>query len=402
VVMNLEEPRPFGGIRLRIPPRAFDQTIVVVLGVGSALAVVFGEAPEGRAGLRWIAVVLAIAQAVPLWWRRRRPALVLLLCWIATILYYVLDLPENAAIGLGTLIATYSIAAYGTARESVIGGVASVAVITALTTTGVLIAAEPKLSWGDVVFSAVFVAAVWLVGENVHVRRLRAAALEERAQRLKREAQLESARAAADERARIARELHDVVAHAVSTIVIQAGGARRVIASDREQAKRALEVIETTGRDALGELRRVLGVLRSDGASELEPQPGLALLDSLVQAVRKTGLPIEVETRGVPFALPAVVDLSAYRIVQEALTNVVKHAGEARVRVLLTYEAGRLDVEVSDDGRGAAAELRDGGAGHGLVGMRERVALLGGELTTRPRSGGGFEIRARLPVGDRP
>jgi signal transduction histidine kinase len=404
--MSLEDRRPFGGLRWRIPPRVLDVVIVLIFGIIAVAASLLAKAPKGRDDLRWVAVVLSLASVVPLWWRRSRPALALLLCWAATIAYLVLDLPENVA-GTTVLVAVYSIAAYGRGRESMLGGASSVALMAALTSLGVL-TGEPKQDWANVVASSVIMAAVWLIGENVHVRRLRAVELEERAHQLERQAELEAARAASKERARIARELHDVVAHSVSTIVVQAGGARRVLDAEPSEAAHALEVIETTGRDALAELRRVLGVLRTDGGradgdgdGHLEPQPGLARLDDLVGAVREAGLQVEVQTQGKPYPLPAAVDLSAYRIVQEALTNVLKHAGDARARVVLRYARHWLSVVVLDDGMGAAAGLREHGGGHGIAGMRERASLLGGALVARARRGGGWMVHARLPVAER-
>ena len=218
----------------------------------------------------------------------------------------------------------------------------------------------------------------------------RARAAEERAQRSEEHAQ----RAVDDERNRIARELHDVIAHSVSVMTVQAGAVRRLLTPEQEREREALLTVEETGRQALTEMRRLLGVLRrSDETVALAPQPGLATLEQLVGQVREAGLPVEMCFEGEQIVLPPGIDLSAYRIVQEALTNALKHAGPARAWVVVRYGTDQVEVEVANDG------ISNGSSdGYGLIGMRERVALYGGELTAGPRAGGGFTIKARLPV----
>ena len=218
----------------------------------------------------------------------------------------------------------------------------------------------------------------------------RARAAEERAQRSEEHAQ----RAVDDERNRIARELHDVIAHSVSVMTVQAGAVRRLLTPEQEREREALLTVEETGRQALTEMRRLLGVLRrSDETVALAPQPGLATLEQLVGQVREAGLPVEMSFEGEQIVLPPGIDLSAYRIVQEALTNALKHAGPARAWVVVRYGTDQVEVEVANDG------ISNGSSdGYGLIGMRERVALYGGELTAGPRAGGGFTIKARLPV----
>ena len=214
---------------------------------------------------------------------------------------------------------------------------------------------------------------------------------EERAQRSEEEARS----AAAEERSRITRELHDILAHSVSVMTVQASAVRRVLKPEQEREREALLTVEETGRQALAEMRRLLGILRSDHeAAALAPQPGLGTLPELVEQVRQSGLPVELTVEGPPVALPAGIDLSAYRIVQEALTNALKHAGPAHAWVNVRYAEGDVEIEVENDGE----NHRGGDAGYGLVGMRERVALCGGELQSGPRPGGGFKISARLPV----
>ena len=240
------------------------------------------------------------------------------------------------------------------------------------------------------------VATPWLAGRSSRARAQRLALLEQEALQRERVA-------VGEERARIARELHDVVAHSVGGMVAQAQGARRMLDRDPERARAALEAIELTGRNALDEMRRSLGVLRhSDPGADAprEPQPGMDELERLVEESRATGLKVELETEGEPAPLPAGVDLSAYRIVQEALTNARKHAGPVRARVRVRYGAEAIEVEVVDDGApGGAPSGGANGSGQGLVGMRERVALYGGELHAGRRPEGGFVVRATLPLG---
>jgi signal transduction histidine kinase len=202
--------------------------------------------------------------------------------------------------------------------------------------------------------------------------------------------------AVAEERLRIARELHDVVAHAISVIVLQARGGRRSLAMDPDETRQALDTIEATGSEALAEMRRLLGMLRRDDEEiALAPQPSLRHLDSLASQVREAGLPVEVSIEGEPVELSPGVDVSAYRIVQEALTNALKHAGPATARVIVRYGDHHLELEIADTGVGANA---GGEEGHGLAGMRERVSLYGGNIDSGPRDGGGFAVKARLPL----
>jgi signal transduction histidine kinase len=221
--------------------------------------------------------------------------------------------------------------------------------------------------------------------------------LEDRALRLEREREEKAKAAVSEERARIAREMHDVVAHNVSVIVVQAGAARRVMEADRVRASEALAAIEMTGRQTLQEMRRLLGVLRTDDdVLALSPQPGLAELGALIDEVRKAGMPVDFREEGIPHELPPGHDLVAYRVVQEALTNVLKHAGQAKVWITLKFTSRSLELEVLDDGRGPTHSGEPEG-GHGLFGMRERLALYGGTLETGERPGGGFSLRACLP-----
>jgi signal transduction histidine kinase len=245
-------------------------------------------------------------------------------------------------------------------------------------------------------------ATAWLLGHFAHNYRAYAARLEERTAELERAREELARRAVTEERLRLARELHDVVAHAMSVIAVQSGVGAHVADSRPGEVGRALAAIEVTSRAALTELRRLLGVLRQDGdpQASLAPVPGLANLDVLLAEVAEAGLAVRLRVEGAPAPLPAGVDLSAYRIVQEALTNVVKHAGPAHAQVVVGYGDQEVTVEVIDDGRGAVTSVTDGraGTGNGLIGMRERVAAVGGDLEVGPRPHGGFRVAARLPV----
>ncbi|MCX4639602.1 histidine kinase [Streptomyces sp. P9-2B-2] len=246
----------------------------------------------------------------------------------------------------------------------------------------------------------------WVLGDSMRTRRAYWAQLEERAARLEKEREAQARIAVAAERARIARELHDVVAHNVSVMVVQADGAAYVLDAAPEQTRKALETISGTGRQALAEMRRLLGVLRTGEqpeSGEYVPQPGVEQLTDLIDQVRSAGLPVDFRREGEPREVPSSVELTVYRIVQEALTNTRKHGGpDVGATVRLSYRDDDLDLLVEDDGRGAQRELyEEGGSdglGHGLIGMRERVGMVGGTLAAGPRPGGGFRVSAVLPL----
>lgn len=265
-------------------------------------------------------------------------------------------------------------------------------------------------SVGESIFFAVLLTVpfvlAWVLGDSMRTRRAYWAQLEEKAARLEKEREAQSRIAVAAERARIARELHDVVAHNVSVMVVQADGAAYVLDAAPEQTRQALETISGTGRQALAEMRRLLGVLRTGEqpeSGEYVPQPGVEQLSDLMEQVRGAGLHVDFQVEGEPRELPSSVELTAYRIVQEALTNTRKHGGpDVAATVRLAYKEDDLDLLVEDDGRGAQRELyEEGGAdglGHGLIGMRERVGMVGGTLAAGPRPGGGFRVSAVLPL----
>jgi signal transduction histidine kinase len=344
-----------------------------------------------------MAVVLVLAGTLPLAWRRRFPLAVLAATGALAIVLEAANYPPSTG-GVPVLVALYTVTTRSSRRVAIRAGVA-----TAVGIFLALLVSHESVTVGDVIENVIVFGTAWVLGDHSRVRQAYLAELETRAAQLEREREVNAAQAVADERARIARELHDVIAHNVSVMVVQAGAARRTMDRDADGAKEAMELIESTGRQALDEMRRLLGVLRRDNdpvQAALAPQPSVRHLDQLVAQVREAGLPVELEVEGEPQPLASGVDLSAYRIVQEALTNSLKHAGPAHATVHVRYGRSDVEVTVTDDGSGPG--LAEGGnghdGGHGLVGMRERVALYGGELEVGPRQGGGFEVRARLPV----
>jgi signal transduction histidine kinase len=324
-------------------------------------------------------------------WRRRRP-LVLLGALVAATLsnFWLPDAGEGEAIGILVLVALYSAGAYTEGREEIAAIALSVALWILIT------AGDPDgIYLGGLVFFGIVVWAPFVVGRLIRARRQRETLLEDRAVLLESEREERARAAVAEERARIARELHDIVAHAISVTVLQARGGRRLLREDPEEARRAFDTIERTGSQTLAEMRRLLGMLRADDEQlALAPQPSLSRLDALARELTNAGLPVEVRVDGDPHELPASVDLSGYRIVQEALTNALKHAGPARAIVSVRYGDGEVEIEVVDDGSAAG---NGDGTGHGLLGIRERVAVHGGAFEAGRRTIGGYAVRARLP-----
>jgi signal transduction histidine kinase len=393
----------------RVDPTRVDIALAVVLAVIELLSLWLVSPSAGGQSPDILASALALAMTLPLVFRRRRPVLVLAIIVMATILD-VLRGPSGGVVSLAVLIAVYSVAANADRRASIaaLGWTMAAAVVfvaASAVSTGPTV--HPVL-WATVLVVAWLVfGTVWLVGDLVRSRGEAVAELRQRNAELEAEREENARLAVVGERARIARELHDAVAHSLSVMVVQAGAARRALETAQpggegaaERARGALTAIESTGRDTLSEMRRVVGALRPTGDEPYEPQPSLDALDRLLATVREAGLPVELVTEGEARAVPRSVDLSAYRVVQEALTNTLKHAHAASARVRLHYGSDALDVEVTDDGRGAAARLLEAPhRGYGLPGMRERVAMVGGELVAEPGPSGGFVVRARLPLG---
>jgi len=290
--------------------------------------------------------------------------------------------PQVIGSSIAELCALYGLSVWTSRRRFLLGTVAVTVAILAS-------AAGPHTTLSSNAFVLLVVLAVMLLVRRIVGDR------ERRAQLAERERDLAAREAVVDERARIARELHDVVAHSVSVIVVQAQAGPRLLA-EPAQVRDVFRSIETTGREALDELRRLLGVLRRDEQLPVGPQPGLDALQPLIQQLRDAGLGVELRVEGEPVRLPPGIDLSAYRIVQEALTNTLKHAGPAESEVTIRYDRSTLELEILDNGTGAP--VRVNGSGHGLVGMRERVALYGGSLEAGARNGHGFAVRAWLPL----
>jgi signal transduction histidine kinase len=265
--------------------------------------------------------------------------------------------------------------------------------------TAILVALIPGHTTAEVFFIPIDFAVCWFAGFMLRGTADQAQAAEARAIVAERDREADALRAVVEERTRIARELHDIVGHSVSVMTVQTSGVRRLLRPEQEQEREALLAVERTGREALAEMRRVVGALRDpDGGPALAPQPSLSRIDTLVAHARETGLPVDLEIEGEPVPLPAGVDLTAYRLVQEGLTNSIKHAAADHAEVHVRYDDGHVEIEVSDDGRGTSGDAPSNGGGDGLVGMRERVSIYGGELEAGPRAEGGFRLRARLPV----
>ena len=402
----METPTRAWGWIGRLRPRTVDRLLVAtlfVLGLTSFIDLRFGDRPlplsrgipGGTVTVVMIGLVLLLVQVIPLLWRRSHPSLVLLLVAGAFAARELIGFNAGIA-GLGLLVAMYSVAAYEQrARRLVFLVVAGLGFVAGFVVFGVT--GNPR-SFAITVPSVFFVAA-WLIGDYLRTRRAYVAQLEERAARLERERDQDRRLAADEERTRIARELHDVVAHDVSVIAIQAGAARAVQLSKPDAAAKALGLIETTARETLVELNRLLGVLRSSNGAipDRSPQPGIGQLAGLVEELRAAGLEVDARVEGEPQPLPPALDLSAYRILQEATTNVLKHARAHRVDIRVHYTQAMLALDVRDDGPGGGGDPASS-SGHGLIGMRERVALFGGQLRAGRDPAGGFSVHARLPL----
>jgi signal transduction histidine kinase len=386
-------PRAVGGPFTRWP-RVADTVLALV--VFLVMLLVSPEGPDGELAFRGVdevsiaaLIVSAVASGV-LYWRRSQPLVVfgviVTLALAATV--PSAGLGDAETVGIAMMFALYSVGRHASNNR---WGYIALGGALAFVTISSLSHGETPAALG---FGLCFTFVVWYSGRRLRIRGERAAQLE-------REQAAEARRAVAEERTRIARELHDVVAHRVSLMTVQAGAAKTVAADDPEAASQAMHAVEKAGRQALDELRHLLGVLRPEADVEaLGPQPGLAEVPRLVDQFRAAGLEVSLTMDGAQTDLPARVELSAYRIVQEALTNALKHAGPgARTEVRLHTDSRGVDIEVLDDGRGVTILT---GSGHGIVGMRERALLLGGRLDASPRPGGGFHVVAHLPLGREP
>jgi signal transduction histidine kinase len=376
--------------RRRMTRRAWAFAIAVALGAAllGLLEAFWGVNATHRQGPHWVEALLFVTTSLFLVFRRVSPlGCMAAITAVSAVEFALAGSPEGQGVATAAMVAAYSVARY-----------------------------RPRRSWWGLVLVAVFwvawagfdpmntrpaqyaqsgvwmmeIVIPWLVGALV---RSQAQNLEQR--RVSREQR--SARAVAEERNRIARELHDVIGHSVSVMTVQASAVRRRLTPDQAVEREALETVERVGREALGEMRRMVGVLREAGLDpDREPPPGLSQVSGLVDKVRATGLPVELTISGDPRPLPGGLDLTAYRLLQEGLTNTMRHAAEpAHAEVGITYGEGALELSVRDDARTTEPGVE---AGHGLLGLRERVAVYGGELVARPRLGGGFELLATLPL----
>ena len=372
----------------RIDLVTVDRLAAVVLFAGLQLELWLADAFHGP---RALMLALAVLMTFPLAFRRRAPLAVAATVVLANGFSGLLMGPQESISWLVSwLCAVYGLAVWTAPRAFAVG-----LAITAISI--VLVALGPGGGFSeDVLWIVSTLVVTMLVRRVVRERQLRADAFEQRARLLERERDLQAREAVIEERARIARELHDIVAHAVSVIVVQAGAERRSLAGELAGTRDVLASIEQTGRGALAEMRRLLGMLREDGGEPaLAPQPTLARLEPLLEQVRAAGLEVDVSVEGERSRLSPGLDVSAYRIVQEALTNALRHAGPARAEVVVRYGERELAIAVRDDGRGNAS---GNGRGHGLVGMRERAALYGGQIDAGPSDDGGFEVLVRLPL----
>lgn len=380
-------------------PFAADAAFAALVGALS-IAGLLSATPDGtqREGDA-LGIALLVAQAAALAFRRRVPLTSLAVLSIPVVAFWVRDYATN--FDAISLIGVYSATANSSGARRrvswVVGGV--IGLLTTVALLGVLSPEEDLPPVAVLGIAAIHVTAA-VVGEMVHDRRIRVVELEERAIRAEAERELLAREAVLRERADIARDLHDVVAHEMSVMVVQAGAAQRLLTTQPERAAEALEQVQVTGREALSEMRRMLGVLRSeDRELELTPQPTLADLGAMVQRCTDAGVPTELSVEGTPAVSTPSAEMAVFRVAQEALTNVIKHAGRpVRATVRVTFLGDRVRLEVDDDGRGATPDELRSTTGHGLVGMRERAELYGGTLRAGSRPGGGFRVAATIPL----
>jgi signal transduction histidine kinase len=372
----------------------FDALVVVGIGVGIAIAVAWQDKKNGPEGPLWFDVLASVLIVAPFLLRRRfpfaAPAAVAVIIGASSFVDH--RLIPNSIVPLLAGIAANVLFAMLPERRQAVAGYALTVGVAAIVNNYDPEGSVASLLWVTVVFTI-----AWLVGWAFGGQSKEVAEARERARRAEREREERARLAVAEERARIARELHDVVGHSVSVMTVQASAVRRLLNPEQEREREALLIVEQTGREAMAEMRRMVGVLRRpEEAPALAPQPSLEHLEKLVEQAREAGLPVSLKVEGDAVQLPAGVDLTAYRLVQEGLTNALKHARADHAEVLVRYADGNVELTVTDDGSGEGGG--DSG-GHGLVGMRERVSVYGGELEAGPRPEGGFRLRARLPVG---
>jgi signal transduction histidine kinase len=372
----------------------FDIVILTVVGIGLTGAVLGRERKDGPAGPLWFDVLAILAIVLPLLARRRFPFGAPVALAVAAASTSFIDntvVPYDGVTFLAGCAALFLVGSLRERSQAVAGFAVAEGVL------AVVVNNDPNGAVGDFVVASIIFTIVWSIAFGVGRKSEEADEARERATRAEREREERARVAVADERARIARELHDVVGHSVSVMTVQASAVRRLLRPEQRREREALLIVERTGREALAEMRRMVGVLRRpEEAPALAPQPSLEHLDKLVAQAREAGLPVELRVEGESVQLPAGVDLTAYRLIQEGLTNAIKHARATRAEVVVHYTDDHVELAVSDDGSGSGGNS-DGG-GHGLVGMRERVSVYGGELEAGPAPSGGYRLSARLPI----
>ena len=390
-------------------PLAFDAAIAGILWVLSLLTLkALWPLTHQEHPVR--AILITSLALVPLIWRRRYPLAVLAVMSIVFTVGHALNVPESEWWTYSWAVAFYGAGVYGSSRHRDLVRLGAVAAFLAVLIHRLFFREIEGFEGNLALLQALSLAAnvlaviaVWWFSDAVRVRRQQEAQLAETIVQLELDRQENARRAVFDERVRIARELHDVVAHHVSVMGVQAGAARRVLQKHPDKAEEALSNIEAASREAVQEMHRLLGFLRQEPeVAPLAPQPGMSQLTTLVDQMRDAGLPVELEIEGIARSLPPSVDLSAYRIVQEALTNTLRHAGPARAQVRVNYADSAIDIEVLDNGRGPLTSQNGNATGHGLIGMRERVTLLGGTFQAGHHPGVGYSVRAHLPLDGTP
>jgi signal transduction histidine kinase len=369
------------------------EILIALLAIEAMLELVVGRDNPNSSRTLWFAIPAIAVLVLPLFFRRRFPFAALASYWVLAAAISFIDWrPIPFAVSLFAVGLTTAFL-LGNLPDPLKAGAGLVVIVVCM---AILMYEIPGHSTAELVFLPLEFAIAWIGGFALRERSEQADAAELRATMAERERDAAARIAVAEERARIARELHDIVAHAVSVMVLQVGAVRHKLPNDFAEDRDALNGVERAGRTALAEMRRLLAAMRSDGESaELTPQPGLERLDSLVAEVGRAGLPVRLHVDGEPFPLPRAIDLSGYRIVQEGLTNALKHARATVAEVTVRYQPNELQLEIRDDGIGSATS---DGLGHGLVGIRERVKIYGGEMTAGSVNGGGFVLSTRLPL----
>jgi signal transduction histidine kinase len=370
--------------------------LILVAAVESALEVALRRnAPQAPTSAAWFAVPAIGVVVLPLLFRRQFPFAAPAMLWLLAAALSFVDgrlMVFTAGAYLAGMVASFLLGNLRDEKQARLG----LAVVAG--GAAIVVYNDPSHAPGEFVFIPLVFALVWVAGFAVRSRAAHAEAAEQRAVHAEHERETAARIAVAEERSRIARELHDIVAHAVSVMVLQVGAVRHKLPDAQREDRDALSHVEQAGRAALTEMRRLLDAMRADGENaELAPQPGLDRVDALIGEVGRAGLPVHLHVEGEPFALPRGIDISAYRILQEGLTNALKHANASRADVELRYDPGQLRIEVRDDGDGSGHNGANG-VGYGLVGIRERVKLYGGEMSAGRGRDGGFVLTTRLPL----